>query len=66
MSTKHTEPEICSICQRYIIGYSCNAWPVNKGRCCQECDNRVVTPARIVLDCRARLKESIENKSEQP
>jgi hypothetical protein len=66
MSESATESKICSICQRLFQGYSCNAWPVNKGRCCSECDNTVVTPARIVLSFRNRKKELEEFKKRNP
>ena len=46
----------CSICQRAVLGYPCNAWPVNDGHCCEHCDNTVVTPARIVLASRQILE----------
>ena len=44
----------CSICnekiQPDIIGWDKghNAEPVNKGRCCSNCNSRVVLPARII------------------
>ena len=47
----------CSICKekiqpmyhkgKYVYDGSCNAEPVNKGRCCSICDNTVVMPLRI-------------------
>jgi hypothetical protein len=46
---------ICSICFRPIPETASgwrggnNAEPVNGGRCCNDCDNRVVIPARIQL-----------------
>lgn len=42
-------PFTCSICEREVREYGCNAQPVNDGRCCRECDNTVVVPARIEL-----------------
>ena len=48
-----TEPLICSICF-LPIGPNANGWaggqnaePINDGRCCERCDQMVVTPARI-------------------
>jgi len=48
---------ICSICQRPLSLENCqheintkhgnNAEPVNDGRCCDDCNYRVVIPARI-------------------
>jgi len=37
----------CSICQRDFTEYGNNAWPVNEGTCCNECDWLVVIPARL-------------------
>jgi hypothetical protein len=59
-----TELPICSICQRWFTGYSCNAWPVNEGRCCQECDDDIVIPARMMMMYRNRIKEE-RKKQEQ-
>lgn len=39
----------CSICHKKLKGAGNNAKPVNDGRCCDRCDNEVVTPARIRL-----------------
>lgn len=39
----------CEICHKEITGYDCNAWPLSKGRCCQECDDKYVVPLRIFL-----------------
>lgn len=46
------EPIICSICQMPIEekggwAHGNNAQPVNAGRCCDECNDMVVIPARI-------------------
>lgn len=38
--------KVCSICQKYYDGWGNNAWPVNDGRCCDDC-NRIVLVARI-------------------
>jgi uncharacterized membrane protein len=48
------EQIICSICQTQIpsLGtwlFGCNAAPVNNGRCCYECNENVVVPARMKL-----------------
>jgi hypothetical protein len=37
---------ICSICARPLTGRGNNADPVAVGRCCDECNTRVVIPAR--------------------
>jgi len=41
------EKFICSICKTECVGWGNNAWPVNDGRCCNECNDNVVIPARI-------------------
>ena len=55
-TTKHDDDEVCSICGALICGNpdspqwaggSRNAFPVNDGRCCAQCDRDVVLPARI-------------------
>lgn len=44
--------QVCSICQEPFHEFSNNAQPVNGGRCCAYCDERVVTPARISANAR--------------
>jgi len=39
--------KICSICQSTYTGWGNNAAPVNAGRCCDECNDFVVIPARL-------------------
>ena len=43
------EPKICSICGESFREYGNRAWPINDGTCCNFCDDKVVTPARIRL-----------------
>ena len=43
-----TEINKCSICGQTVVGYGNNARPVNGGRCCDECNDTVVIPARIM------------------
>lgn len=39
----------CSICGKIIFGgYGNNAYPINDGICCNECDVKEVIPARIM------------------
>lgn len=64
---KETGKLICSICKfdveplvkegRVIWDQGNNAWPVNDGRCCDECNTQIVTPARITNMIRERQKE---------
>lgn len=42
-----TEKHICSICGKEYEGYGNNAQPVNSGRCCNECNIKIVIPRRI-------------------
>jgi DNA-directed RNA polymerase subunit RPC12/RpoP len=57
--------KICSICKKPIeptwFGWKDgnNAWPVNEGRCCDECNSTVVIKARINL----MRKEKAETRS---
>ena len=38
----------CCICGKVFTGYGNNPDPVKKnGRCCDDCDNRYVIPARL-------------------
>lgn len=37
----------CSICGRAYSGMGNNAKPINKGRCCNDCNEKRVKPARI-------------------
>lgn len=37
----------CSICGKEYTGWGNNARPVNNGRCCDECNTKVVIPARM-------------------
>lgn len=57
---------LCSICFNEIETVGTwttgnNAAPVNMGRCCNECDNNVVIPARITM---LRAKVSNETYTE--
>jgi hypothetical protein len=42
-------PQTCSICDQQFTGYGNPAWPVNDGRCCDQCNMAHVVPARIAL-----------------
>jgi hypothetical protein len=39
----------CSICGKEIGKYGNGAYPVNSGKCCDECNLKLVVPARIKL-----------------
>lgn len=38
----------CSICGKIYEGHGNNASPVNDGRCCDECNDKVVLPRRLM------------------
>ena len=46
----------CSICKKEIVkepnGWDSgnNAWPINDGRCCNDCNLTKVIPARLARD----------------
>ena len=42
-----TDRETCSICLKPYEGFGNNAYPVNEGRCCDECNRNVVLPVRM-------------------
>lgn len=48
---KHLLPQrkykTCSICHKHFTEWGNNAWPINKGTCCDHCDRTVVLPARL-------------------
>lgn len=39
----------CSICKKKYSGFGNNAEPVNNKRCCDDCNGRVVIPARLKM-----------------
>lgn len=43
------QKHICSICGKEYSGWGNNAEPVNSGRCCDDCNNNAVIPARLAL-----------------
>lgn len=46
LSSFHT-PKRCSICKNKYAGFGNNARPVNNGRCCEDCNEARVIPARV-------------------
>jgi hypothetical protein len=45
--TKQTKRCRCSICSEWYAGFGNNAEPVDDGRCCDDCNNSKVLPARV-------------------
>jgi hypothetical protein len=41
---------ICCFCRRVIEGHGHNPYPLGRGRCCDECHDLRVLPARMRLD----------------
>lgn len=39
--------QICSICHQSFTEYGNSAHPINDGRCCDYCDDFIVTPVRM-------------------
>lgn len=46
----------CCICKGKIEGFGNNAEPVKEGTCCNECNEKIVIPIRILKS----LKEDFE------
>ena len=69
--TSYLRPEQCSICHRPIDvgpgGWTGghNASPVNDGRCCTDCNQLVVIPARIELMFKKKSPEATAAEGEQ-
>ena len=43
------EEQKCCICGEKFVGFGNNPWPIKeKGRCCDNCDDTKVIPARII------------------
>lgn len=55
----------CSICGKNYDGYGNNAQPVNNGRCCDECNFKVVIPIRI-KKARNHARTNMEMAISQP
>jgi hypothetical protein len=54
---------VCSICGKLASGWSCNAAPVNDGRCCGDCDRFIVIPHRI--RALTRRQKEVEVKEQE-
>lgn len=51
----------CSICGKYYEGYGNSAQPINNGRCCNNCDNTIVTPRRMKDVINKQNRRNLEN-----
>ena len=47
MEENYEEIGICSICGGTYTHWGNNAYPINKGRCCDICNDTKVIPARM-------------------
>ena len=53
---------ICSICGKEYQGFGNNAQPVDDGRCCNECNSRVVIPFRMYSGRLQEIKKNGESE----
>ena len=53
---------ICSICGKEYQGYGNNAQPVDDGRCCNDCNSRVVIPFRMYSGRLQEIKKNGESE----
>ena len=55
----------CIICKKSYKGYGHNALPIIEGRCCDECNERLVIPLRIRLHfAMDKYKQKLREKNE--
>lgn len=56
----------CDICNKEIVGYEHNAWPMGDGKCCTECDDKYVVPLRIfltgIMNDRILILDAVKNE----
>lgn len=53
---------ICSICGKEFQGYGNNAQPVDDGRCCNDCNSRLVIPFRMYSGRLQEIKKNGESE----
>ena len=54
--------ETCSICGKKYKGYGNNARPVNDGRCCDDCNFKIVIPKRIEVSISMKARKKSDMK----
>lgn len=54
--------ETCSICGKKYKGYGNNARPVNGGRCCDDCNFKIVIPKRIEVSISMKARKKSDMK----
>ena len=52
------EASTCSICGMEYTGMGNNAEPINRGRCCDDCNDRFVIKARSMIYWEVRERET--------
>jgi len=53
----------CSICGKYHNDpFGHNAFPINKGRCCKDCNLQNVVPARLLQEVEAKHKKLMQKQ----
>lgn len=55
MENKENEITVCSICKLEFFGFGNNAYPINDGRCCDDCDMYVI--AERIRDTKSRMNQ---------
>ena len=56
----YSEKGICSICGKEYTNWGNNAYPINDGTCCNDCNTSKVIPARL-----GKLLNKEENENEK-
>jgi len=57
----------CCLCDKEVEDkFSNNALPVQDGRCCMECNLRLVVPARAVISKKTRFLEDVQKRERCP
>ena len=51
LASKKMKSEICAICGKRLTEFGHDAKPLANGRCCNECNHKIIIPARL----RARM-----------
>ena len=59
--TESTGTKKCVICGKEFVGYGNNAEPVKSGACCDECNAKVVVPARLKKLRLVKKNENLDN-----
>lgn len=55
------ENKVCPICGKTYVGYGNNAYPLAQGRCCDECNAKVIEKRKDYLFAGGILNPMVEN-----